>query len=576
MSPKEKNVTSSHLAVVEAGWLSPEEMAEAVRTSEAAGRSLADALSDLGVGDEASLLSLWSERLGLPVHAFNGHAPSGEALEALPVGLAQRHKCVPVHVSRGRITLAFSEPPSPDALAELRFATGRTVQCVLATEREVLAEIETHYGVTVQRLVGNLSTEAGGDEDSEQYFIHDLREKASEPTVVNLINLVFAEAISAGASDIHVEPFEQEMKIKYRVDGTLHEIAPPPRHLQPAIVSRIKIMAGMDIAKRHVPQDGHIRINTAKAAVDVRVATVPTVFGESVVMRLLNKDGMRYSLDEIGLPGDVYRRFGLLLARTHGLVLVCGPTGCGKTTTLYAALSRIYTPEKKIITIEDPVEYQLAGINQIPVRNTRGVTFAAGLRAILRQDPDILMVGEIRDIETAEIAIRSALTGHLIFSTLHTNDAASAITRMLDMGLEPYLIASSLQGALAQRLVRQLCTRCRVPMQPDAPTLAQFDKTPDDARGHTFYAAVGCEHCHGRGYSGRTGVYELLLMSEEMQHMILNCQSSHLIKNAAMQGVTAMRDDGWQKICAGITSFDEVLRQTQRDRIEDASPGAGA
>jgi len=442
------------------------------------------------------------------------------------------------------------------------------VRLVLGKESEILHAIERHYDTTVAKILQDLQADDDEGEKGEEYFIHDLQEKASEPTLINLVNLIISQAIQDGASDIHIEPFEREMKVKYRIDGILHEIAPPPKNLQPAIVSRIKIMAGMDIAKRHVPQDGHIRINLTEAQVDIRVATIPTIFGESVVLRLLNKSTTHLSLEEIGFGVDTFRRFNLLLERAYGIVLVCGPTGCGKTTTLYGALSRIYTSEKKIITIEDPVEYQLDGVNQIPVRETRGVSFASGLRAILRQDPDILMVGEIRDLETAEIAIRGALTGHLIFSTLHTNDAASAITRLLDMGVEPYLIASSLQGVLAQRLVRRLCDCCRVPVRPDPMIVAQFDKTAQDVEGVMFYEAVGCEVCKGRGYSGRIAVAELLLMNAELQRAILSQESSQAIKSLALGTMQTMREDGWNKVCRGITSVDDILRQSQRDDIE--------
>jgi type IV pilus assembly protein PilB len=555
--------------LVEKGLITAEQLETALTIQKTTPRLLGSILLEMGHIGEEDLLQIISNRFNLPIYRFNGDPIDQDTISSIPIDIVQKHKCVPLERENGRIKLAIGNPKAAGMLEEVRFATGCEVQPVLCLENEILDAIEKYYDITVEKIIGDMALGENGDSESDEYFIHDLQEKASEPTLVNLINLLITEAIADGASDIHVEPFEREMKIKYRIDGILHELPPPPKNLQPAIVSRIKIMAGMDIAKRHIPQDGHIRINMAETQVDIRVATIPTIFGEMVVMRLLNKKAIQFGLEQLGLSDDTYRRFNLLLGRSHGIVLVCGPTGCGKTTTLYAALRKIYTPEKKIITIEDPVEYQLPGVNQIPVRAARGLSFANGLRAILRQDPDILMVGEVRDVETAEISIRSALTGHLIFSTIHTNDAASAITRLLDMGLEPFLIASSLQGVLGQRLVRKLCPHCRKPVKIDKIMLAHFRKTEDDVRDITAYAPAGCEACKNRGYLGRIGIYELLLINEDLQQMILNRESSHIIKNRAMMTMTTMRDDGWQKICQGITSFEEVLRQTQSETLEN-------
>jgi type II secretory ATPase GspE/PulE/Tfp pilus assembly ATPase PilB-like protein len=348
----------------------------------------------------------------------------------------------------------------------------------------------------------------------------------------------------------------------------LHEVPPPPKHLQPAIVSRIKIMAGMDIAERYVPQDGHIRINLPEARVDIRVSTVPTVHGESVVMRLLNKSAMLIGLEDLGLTSHTYQDFLRLIRHPYGIAMVCGPTGSGKTTTLYAGLTRIYTSEKKIITIEDPVEYELDGINQIPVRPKRGLTFANGLRHIVRQDPDIIMVGEVRDVETAEIAIRAALTGHLVFSTLHTNDASGAVTRLIDMGVEPFLVASSIQGILAQRLVRKLCGHCREPYRPERTALMDFDinglPVPEQ-----IYRPKACEDCRHRGYLGRTGVFELLEINERIHELILRRASTAEIRNEALETMQTMRQDGWEKICRGVTSIEEVLQATQHELSPD-------
>jgi len=556
-------------ALIEAGRISQGQWREALALHESSGRSLSRCLTDLDFVDERSQCEVLAHLLKLPLFFIDGSEIESSVISSVPVEIAQQYKCVPVSREGDTLTLALSDPSRTEALDDVQFVTGCRVRPVLSPESEILRAIEKYYDVTVEKILEDLTADGNGEVASEEYFIHDLQEKASEPTLINLVNLIISQAIHDGASDIHIEPFEREMKVKYRVDGILHEIAPPPKNLQPAIVSRVKIMAGMDIAKRHVPQDGHIRINLPDAKVDIRVNTVPTIFGESLVLRLLNKTATQISLEELGFSANTYRRYKLLLDRTYGIVLVCGPTGCGKTTTLYASLCKIYTPEKKIITIEDPVEYQLTGINQIPVREGRGVSFATGLRAILRQDPDILMVGEIRDLETAEIAIRGALTGHLIFSTLHTNDAASAVTRLLDMGVESFLIASSLQGVVAQRLVRRLCRKCREPVRPDPVLLAQFDRTKADIDDFTFYRAAGCDACKGRGYSGRVALAELLLMSEKLQQAILNREPSHAIKALARATMRTIREEGWDKICQGVTSFEDVLRQTQRDEVEE-------
>lgn len=556
--------------LLERALLTVEQVEEINELCRETGQEFGFCVTDHGYIEEDELVSALADCFSLPVVNINATDITPDILSAVPVEIIQRFRCFPLGFENGSLKLAISDPTCTEVYDEVRFACGRVVRPVLATASSIRESIEKHYDVTVEKILKDM---VGDDDDNasggEEFFIHDLREKASEPTLINLVNLVLSQAIQDGASDVHIEIFDEGMKVKYRIDGILHEIPPPPKNLQPAIVSRIKIMAGMDIAQRHIPQDGHIRINLPNQQVDIRVNSVPTIFGECVVMRLLNKNAMLISLEKLGLSDENFTRFDSLLSLSHGIALVCGPTGSGKTTTLYAALSRIYTPEKKMITIEDPVEYQLAGINQIPVRPSRGLTFAAGLRAILRQDPDILMVGEIRDLETAEIAIRSALTGHLVFSTLHTNDAISAVTRLVDMGVEPFLIASSLQGVLAQRLVRRLCHECREPIVPDPSMLAQFGREPQDVKGVTFYQARGCEVCRNRGYAGREGIFELLLISETLRRMILNHESNNAIKEAAGESMQPMREDGWRKLCTGDTSFEEVLRTTQRELVED-------
>ncbi|MHC4776689.1 MAG: GspE/PulE family protein, partial [Planctomycetota bacterium] len=391
----------------------------------------------------------------------------------------------------------------------------------------------------------------------------DIHRMAEQPTLINLVNLLLLEAIQSRASDVHIEPFENELRVKCRVDGVLVEQPPPPKHLQPALIGRVKIMAGMNIAERYVPQDGHITLRFEGRKVDLRVSTVPTLYGESVVMRILDKSALRLDFDSLGMGETVQGMLDQLIAKPHGLVLVTGPTGSGKTTTLYAALSKLYDPRKKIITIEDPVEYELAGINQIPVNPKRGLTFATGLRHILRQDPDIVFVGEIRDAETAEIAIRSALTGHLIFSTLHTNDAVSSIGRLIDMGVEPYLAASVLEGALAQRLGRRVCPQCR--RQTPMPEDVSHRLAPDELGRFNgqVWVGDGCTRCNNSGYLGRIGFFELIRVNAALRRGISENRSTVQLLPLVDETFTNMRADGLIKAAEGLTTIEEVLRATQ-------------
>jgi len=487
-------------------------------------------------------------------------APAPDALAAIPAEVASRHKLLPLLIENGSIRVAMADPFDREALDVVRLLTGRKVQRRFAEERQINEAIGKHYGSNVARMIANLddgSTDALPDELDLAAHLQTL---AREPTVVNLVDLIIHEAIEQRASDIHIEPFEKVLKVKYRIDGLLYEMSPPPKHLQSAIASRIKIMAGMNIAERFVPQDGHITFSIARGKVDIRVATAPTVFGESIVLRILDKTAALFTLTELGLGDQQLEVYRDLLHSPHGIVLVTGPTGSGKSTTLYASLSHIYTPELKIITIEDPVEYQLDGVNQIPVNRKRGLTFADGLRAILRQDPDIVMVGEIRDHETAEISIRSALTGHMVFSTLHTNDAAGAITRLTDMGIEPFLIASSLRAVLAQRLVRKVCQHCKRPAVPNDAILRRLGH---HAEGRTFYEGAGCRECRNTGYRGRVGIFELLRVTDSVREGITARESSASIVRRLPGEHVFMAEDGYQKAAAGLTTLSEVFRVTQ-------------
>lgn len=484
---------------------------------------------------------------------------------------AMRLRVVPYASDGGRLQIAMLDVTDLAAADEVSVVAGMGVSPIEAPAeifREMLREA---YGITAAQMAARLAGGPGEGETQDDLTSNieaieadELHRMAEQPTLINLVNLLILEAIRGRASDVHIEPFERQLTVKYRVDGVLIEQSPPPKHLQPAITSRVKIMAGMNIAERYVPQDGHITLRFEGRKVDIRVSTVPTLYGESVVMRILDKESVSLNLESLGMRAADRATMDKLISLPHGMVLVTGPTGSGKTTTLYAALSKLYDPTKKIITIEDPVEYELAGVNQIPVNPKRGLTFATGLRSILRQDPDIIMVGEIRDGETADIAVRSALTGHLLFSTLHTNDAVSAMGRLMDMGVEPFLLASVLEGVLAQRLGRRVCQVCkrREPISEAsrhrlAPAeLAMFP-------GGEGWRGVGCEKCDDTGFRGRVGFFEALRVTPEMRAAIGRRQSSRELQATAAADHVTMRRDGLMKAAEGMTTLEEVLRATQ-------------
>ncbi|HEV8541430.1 MAG TPA: GspE/PulE family protein [Verrucomicrobiae bacterium] len=481
-----------------------------------------------------------------------------EAIRALPAEFVKRNRILPLELRNGSIRIATAEPGNQRVIDDIRLFTGLEVEETAAPSTEILERIAECYQITVEQMVENLTSEhvAAG----ETRNLHDIEVMANEPTVINLVNVIISAAVRERASDIHLVPFENALQLRYRIDGLLQEKPPPPKNLHAAIVSRVKIMADMNIAERYMPQDGHIQIHHRGARVDIRVGTMPTIHGESLVMRLLEKSNRVLGLEELGLDKQRAETLWRMVEKPHGLFLATGPTGSGKTTTLYSVLNGIYSPEKKILTIEDPVEYELTGVAQTPVRPSRGFTFATGLRSILRQDPDVVMVGEIRDGETAEIAIRAALTGHQVFSTLHTNDASGAITRLIDMGVEAFLISSSLVGVLAQRLVRRLCPKCRVesPLTHAlAERIAEFGVAKTDG---PFYRGSGCEECRGTGYKGRVGIFELLPVTADLRELILQRRSSGQIKAAARETILTMQQDAVQKALAGMTSIEEILR----------------
>ena len=511
-------------------------------------------LVDLGFVAARDVLSALAEQLGVPLVTIDGPPAASPETETLSARFLRQFKVLPVALHDHTVRLAMADPLDFETIAAVRTCTGLKVEPVIASETEILEAIERHYGQAAQRQsdgeVQGLEGEAG-QEDLEH-----LRDMASEAPVIRLVNAMIAQAVEKRASDIHIEPFEKEFRIRYRIDGILYPQEPPPKELKAAIISRVKLMAKLNIAERRLPQDGRIKIKSVGREVDLRVSTLPTLYGESVVMRLLDRSaGDFYDLQKLGFDETMLARMEHYTRLPHGIFLVTGPTGSGKSTTLYSALKRINLTDKKIITIEDPVEYQMDGINQIHVNPTIGLTFSAGLRHIVRQDPDVIMVGEIRDRETADISIRSALTGHFVYSTLHTNDAPSAITRLTDMGVENYLITSSLVGVLAQRLVRRICANCKA---PDGPRLAPTGETVQSSRGR------GCETCFGSGYKGRLGIFEMMELNEDIRSLIMANQDASKITSAAKRnGMRTLREDGWLKVALGVTTADEVMRVTQ-------------
>ncbi len=535
-------------------------------------RRLGQILIDLGYITQAQLNEALAVQVGIEKVDPSGLSIGIEIIGLVPADLVSKYNILPLWRENGRLAVAMTDPFQPQVLEDLRLVTGCFIQRYYAEPAQLENAVLRFYGSNVARMLDDLvpddqridETLRNGD-----FSPAKLHELAREPSLVNLVNLIILEAIEGRASDIHIEPFEHEVKIKYRIDGILVEKAPSSKRLQAAIVSRIKIMADMNIAERFVPQDGHIEFMGKNGKIDIRVSTVPTVFGEAVELRLLDRTASLINLTDLGMNAETLDGFSKCLRKTHGIVLVTGPTGSGKTTTLYAALNRIYTPGVKMITIEDPVEYQLDGINQMPVNAKRGLTFATGLRHILRHDPDIIMVGEIRDRETADIAIRAALTGHLVFSTLHTNDAAGAVTRLIDMGVEPFLLASSLEGILAQRLVRQICPRCKEPYHPDEILLKSFNGAAKIDSGTRFYHGAGCSECNQTGMTGRVGIFELLRITGKLRELIATRPTAEQITREAPADHISMIHDGIAKVLKGITTPEEIFRVAKSIDDED-------
>jgi len=520
-----------------------------------------------GFTSEEDLLQVLSEQIGMPYVRVDDYEIDQELLKLVPGQVAQMYKVFPLERQNdGSILLAMVDPLNVHTLDDVSLLLNCQAKGAVANENDIYDLIEEFYGGTEESVDDMLESlhEEDLDFQIDEDNFDDLERIANEAPIIKLVNLILLQAIKDRASDLHVEPYQKSFRIRYRVDGTLHETVPPPKHLQLAIISRLKVMAGMNIAERRLPQDGRIKLSMTDREIDLRVSSLPTVNGESIVMRILDKTMMMIGLEQIGMMPQDLEVFEKIVRKPHGIVLVTGPTGSGKTTTLYAALMKIYSPMLKMITTENPVEYQLEGLVQVNINERVGLTFAACLRSILRQDPDVIMVGEIRDLETASISIEAALTGHLVLSTLHTNDAPGAITRLIDMNVEPFLVTSTIEGVLAQRLVRTICTGCREVSHPTEEMLLELGVTPDMTEGVTFYQGKGCADCNYSGYRGRIGIFEILTVSEEIKNLILDRAPTSVIRRQARkEGMKTMREDGWEKIVRGITTVEEILRETQ-------------
>jgi general secretion pathway protein E len=576
-SAVEPQAKSLEEILVDRGRVSAEDLRKVRKLQLERGERIEKLLLDLGFVSEDDLLPVYSEFLGVPLAGRKDLPSDAVQIPGLNVKFLRHARILPVALADGVVTIAMADPRDRDAMHGLEIATGCRVQAMLAKEKDIFEALDACYGDHPDAGGGG----EGGDglveymsEDEED--VDHLRDLASEAPVIRFVNVMINRAVESRASDIHIEPFENELKIRYRIDGVLHDVDAPQRRLQAAIVSRIKIMAKLNIAERRLPQDGRIKLRMMGKEIDLRVSTLPTLYGESVVLRILDRGSIVLDLASLGFPSDTLTDWESMIVKPYGMILSTGPTGSGKTTTLYGSLHKVNSPDKKIITIEDPVEYQLNGVNQIHVKPQIGLTFANGLRSIVRQDPDVIMVGEIRDAETAEIAVQAALTGHLVFSTLHTNDAAGAVARLLEMGVEDYLLASSLLGVLAQRLVRRNCKTCLAPVEGGLPAAssASGNGSPDP-EGHPvgdggaaaalagvqLYAGSGCEECSFTGYRGRAGIYELLLVNDPIRNLILKKSSADVIRDEAIRlGMRTLRDDGWRTVRAGLTTVSEVIR----------------
>ncbi|MBU1863525.1 MAG: type II secretion system ATPase GspE [Candidatus Omnitrophica bacterium] len=560
--------------LIDQGLISEKQLLNALDAQQKSNKPLGQVLIELGYIKEKDLLTLFGKKIESIEKNLASKNISHSVIEKVPPSIVQLYKIIPIDFSKDTLTIAMADPCNVQVLDDLHFRLGVTVKGVLAPEADIEQAIQKYYGDKgsgLNDIIGEITEEAKqalalkkgvSEKDLDEI---SLKELASQTPVIKLLNLILTQAIKDKASDIHLEPFEDDFKIRYRVDGALYEMNAPPQSLALALTSRVKVMANLDIAERRLPQDGRILMDIGNHQVDLRVSTLPTVFGESVVMRVLDKSVVSLSLEQVGMCDAMLKEFRRLIRKPNGIILVTGPTGSGKTTTLYSALREINKIEYKIITTEDPVEYDIEGIVQVPIIPKINLNFARCLRAILRQDPDIIMVGEIRDEETAEIAIQASLTGHLVFSTLHTNDAPGAVTRLIDMGIEPFLITSSLEAVIAQRLIRTICKKCKEAYKPSDILLQEVGLTRSDVGDRNFHVGRGCSVCNQTGYKGRTAIFEFLILNDVLKELVIEKAPTVVLRQRAQEfGMRTLREDGLIKVLDGITTIEEVVRETQQ------------
>ncbi|MCG2676815.1 type II secretion system ATPase GspE [bacterium] len=555
--------------LVEKGVITSAQLTQVLAEQKRTGERLGRILVNLGFITERELIKFLGAQMDIPPINLDNYLIDPQIIDLVPQSLARRYILIPVFKSEDTLTLAMADPLNVFAIDDLHVRTKCRITPAVASETDILRAIDQYYGISesMEEVIKEASEEKFKLEEVEEVDLDKIEALAEEMPIIKLVNLIIMQAVKDRASDIHIESERDKVRTRYRIDGVLYEVPSPPKRLQPAIVSRIKIMSGMDIAEKRLPQDGRIMLRARNKDIDLRVATLPTMFGEKVVLRILERAVTIVDLDKLGLLPETRKRYEEIISRPYGIVLSTGPTGCGKSSTLYASLNKIKSTKTNIITIEDPIEYQISLVNQVQINPKAGLTFANGLRSFLRQDPDIIMVGEIRDLETAEIAVHASLTGHLVLSTLHTNDAPTAFTRLIDMGVEPFLVSSSVTAVMAQRLVRTICPKCREEHQPPKEVLEELGLSKE--KGLKFYRGKGCGNCKNTGYFGRTGIFELLIPNEKIKDIVVRkTPATEIRKEALRAGMRSLREDGVFKIKEGITSIEEVLRVTQEEEFK--------
>jgi type IV pilus assembly protein PilB len=561
--------------LVTAGKVSSDQLEQALAQQQQEGGRLGTHLVKLGFLEDDELVEFLSQRYGVPAINLTEVEIDETIIKIIPPDVSRKYTILPVSKAGARLTIAMVDPTNVFAMDDIKFMTGYNVEPVVASEAALREAIDKYYGSThsieLKKVMEDITDADDTDvevlDEDDDIDLAELEQQSEEAPVVRLVNIILTDAIKRGASDIHIEPYEKEYRVRYRIDGILYEMMRPPIKLREAITSRIKIMAKLDIAEKRLPQDGRIKIKTKLGNkykdLDYRVSVLPAIFGEKIVLRLLDKDNLMLDLTKLGFEDESMRRFEQAIFKPYGMVLVTGPTGSGKTNTLYSALQRINTPEVNIMTAEDPVEFNLTGINQVQMKEQIGLNFAATLRSFLRQDPNIILVGEIRDFETAEVAIKAAMTGHLVLSTLHTNDAPSSINRLMNMGIEPFLVASSVHMVVAQRLVRRICSSCKEPFEVPTQALTNLGFKKDELKSLQLFRGRGCDVCSGTGYKGRVGLYEVMDVDEQVRELILSGGSAYELREKAHEtGMISLRMSGLQKIRDGVTTLDEVMRET--------------